>query len=100
MHGNTLLHGLLPSLPSALPQAQFTVPHTGFEELVLLEPRYAAVREPLFSRVAASVNRDQQPPEVVARLDAAIEEFCCLLTQHFILPAAFQALEYLIRRFK
>jgi len=46
------------------------------------------------------VNRDQQPPEVVARLDAAIEEFCCLLTQHFILPAAFQALEYLIRRFK
>jgi len=73
---------------------------SGFEDLVFLEPRYASLREPLFSRVAASVSRDQQPPEVVARLDAAIDEFCCLLTQHFLLPAAFKALEYLIRRFK
>jgi len=67
---------------------------------VLLEPRYAAVREALFSRVAASISRDQQTPDVVARLDAAIDEFCCLLAQHFLLPAAFKALEYLIRRFK
>lgn len=65
-----------------------------------LEPRYSALREPLFSRVAATTNREAQPQDVVARLDAALDEFCCLLSQHFITPPAFKALEYLIRRFK
>jgi len=65
-----------------------------------MEPRFAALREPLFSAVAASINRDQQPAEVVGRIDAAVAEFCCLLAQHFITPPAFKALEYLIRRFK
>lgn len=44
--------------------------------------------------------REQQQPDVVAQLDAAIDEFCALLTDHFLTTAAFKALEYLIRRFK
>lgn len=73
---------------------------TGLDELVRKDPRYATLREALFSRAAASLARDQLTADAVAKLDAAVAEFCGLLSQHFLAPGAFKALEYLIRRFR
>lgn len=44
--------------------------------------------------------RDQQTPDVLAKLDAAVHAFCLLLAGHFLAPGAFKALEYLIRKYK
>ncbi len=74
--------------------------HAGMAELCRLNPAFGALREALFSRAAASFSRDQQQPEALQQLDAAVHEFCSLLTQHFLSAGAFKALEYLIRRFK
>ena len=46
------------------------------------------------------MDRDQQTPEINAKLDASIAGYCDLLSSYFLLPAAFKSLEYLVRRFK
>ncbi|KAL6765336.1 hypothetical protein V8C86DRAFT_793163 [Haematococcus lacustris] len=72
----------------------------GFSDLCRLNPQFSALREALFSRAAASVLRDSLDPAAATQLNEAVEEFCLLLTQHFLSPGAFRALEYLIRQFR
>eukprot|EP00198_Chlamydomonas_reinhardtii_P004646 XP_001693982.1 nucleolar protein [Chlamydomonas reinhardtii] len=72
----------------------------GLEELVRLEPRFRPFRESLFSRASLDINPELQTAEFLSRLDESIGSFCLLLTNHFLAPPAFKALEYLIRRYK
>ena len=74
--------------------------HAGFEQLCRLDPRFQGYRKTLFGQANQTMERDQQTAEVNAKLDASIASFCRLLCSYFLLPAAFQTLEYLIRRFK
>ncbi|KAG2446493.1 hypothetical protein HYH02_008484 [Chlamydomonas schloesseri] len=72
----------------------------GLEELVRLEPRFRPFRESLYSRASLDINPEMQTAELLSRLDESISSFCLLLTNHFLAPPAFKALEYLIRRYK
>ncbi|KAG2433890.1 hypothetical protein HXX76_008243 [Chlamydomonas incerta] len=72
----------------------------GLEELVRLEPRFRPFRESLFSRASLDINPEMQTAEFLSRLDESIGSFCLLLTNHFLAPPAFKALEYLIRRYR
>ncbi|GFR47970.1 hypothetical protein Agub_g9794, partial [Astrephomene gubernaculifera] len=72
----------------------------GLEDLVRLEPRFRIYRETLFSRASLEINPELQTNEFLAQQDESITAFCFLLTNHFLAPAAFKALEYLIRRYK
>lgn len=74
--------------------------HAGVDELSRLDARFRSYRDTLFSHAALSLNRDQAEPEVVEQLDQRLEAFLALLTNHFLSPGAFKALEFLIRRFK
>ena len=76
------------------------MPPAGYEQLCRLDPRFQSFRKTLFGQAALAVDRDQQTAEANAKLDAAIAAFCKLLSGYFLLPAAFKALEYLIRRYK
>lgn len=71
----------------------------GLDQLCRFDPRFQAYRKTLFSPANQAFERDQQSAEVVSRLNAAIESFCALLASCFLLPAAFKALEFLIRRY-
>lgn len=64
-----------------------------------VDARFGAYDATLFGPGARELDRSQQTPDVVAALDTAIDEFCTLLSPVFLLPEAFQALEWLIRRF-
>lgn len=72
----------------------------GFDQLCRIDPRFQSYRKTLFSQSTQTLDRDQQTAEIIAKLDASIAGFCHLLSSYFLLPAAFKALEYLIRRFK
>ena len=65
-----------------------------------MDPRFQPYRKTLFSHASQEMARDQQTAEVNAKLDASVAGFCNLLCPYFLLPAAFKALEYLVRRFQ
>lgn len=71
----------------------------GLDQLCRVDPRFQAYRKSLFSQSTKTFDRDQQTAEANARVDASILSFCALLAPYFLLPPAFKALEYLIRRY-
>jgi U3 small nucleolar RNA-associated protein 10 len=73
---------------------------TGLEELTKLDPKFAQYRESLFSQASTSLHRDQQTPDVLRQIDETITSFLFLLTEFYLTPGAFKALEYLIRRYR
>ncbi len=72
----------------------------GLEDLCKQEPRFAAFRESLFSQASVALNRDLQTREVNDKIDVTVDSLLLLLSDHFLSPAAFKVLEYLIRRYK
>ncbi|PNH06163.1 hypothetical protein TSOC_007476 [Tetrabaena socialis] len=72
----------------------------GLEDLIRLELSFRPYRESLFSRASLDINPELQTTDFLAKLDESITSFCFLLSNHFLAPAAFKALEYLIRRYK
>ena len=84
-----------PTLPPAPPPC-----HAGCKQLASLDARFQPFRQTLFSEATLEFDRSSQPPAVVERLDASIAAFLRPLQQHFLHPAAFQALEYLVRRYR
>ncbi|GIL74166.1 hypothetical protein Vretimale_4805 [Volvox reticuliferus] len=81
-------------------QTIYDVACQGFEELTQLEPRFRPYRESLFSRASLDVNPDMQTVEFLSKLGESIHGFCCVLSNHFLLPGSFKVLEYLIRRYR
>lgn len=72
----------------------------GFEQLCRLDARFQAYAKSLYSQGTIALDRTQLTAEDNANLDNTITAFCRLLCAYFLLPPAFKALEYLIRKFK
>jgi U3 small nucleolar RNA-associated protein 10 len=67
---------------------------------VRLDSRFKPFAQSLFSRSSLTVTRDQLTKEENEQLDRSLRAFLQLLSNHFLTPAAFQVLEYCIRRYK
>ena len=65
-----------------------------------MEPGFAIYRDNLFSQAATTLSRDNQTTETLEKIDDTIQSFLCTLSNHFLAPASFKALEYLIRRYR
>ncbi|KAF6260625.1 hypothetical protein COO60DRAFT_874799 [Scenedesmus sp. NREL 46B-D3] len=72
----------------------------GLEVLCKVQKNFAPFPESLFSRASLSIARDQLTKEENAQLNTNLRAFLQVLTNHFLAPAAFQALEYCIRRYQ
>lgn len=72
----------------------------GFEALCRSEPRFSHFAQSLFSQQGLGISRNGITKEEDAKLTASIAAFLHLLANHFLSPAAFKALEYLIRKFR
>jgi U3 small nucleolar RNA-associated protein 10 len=72
----------------------------GLEVLVRLDSRFKPFAQSLFSRSSLTVTRDQLTKEENEQLDRSLRAFLQLLSNHLLTPAAFQVLEYCIRRNK
>jgi U3 small nucleolar RNA-associated protein 10 len=70
------------------------------EALCKSDNRFAPFPESLFSRASLTIARDQLTKEENAQLNTNLGAFLHVLTNHFLAPAAFQALEYCIRRYQ
>ncbi|KXZ53244.1 hypothetical protein GPECTOR_7g1138 [Gonium pectorale] len=81
-------------------QTIYDIACQGLDDLIRLEPRFRSYRDNLFSRGSVELNPDLQSAEFLAKVDERVQGFCRLLSNHFLTPAAFKALEYLIRRYK
>lgn len=73
---------------------------TGLESLCKLDPRFTSFRASLFSQASIDFVRDQQTLDVLEKLDETLASFFDCLTDHFLSPGCFKALEYLIRKYK
>lgn len=73
---------------------------TGLKSLVRLDKRFAPYGDTLICRTALGVARDQLPPADEAELAARLDGFVHLLCDHFLAPAAFQVLEFCVRRYR
>lgn len=89
------LHSLTP-----LAAAHRPLPTTGIEALVKADKRFSPFTESLFSRSSVNGSREQLTAEENAALNATLAAFLRVLTTHYLSPAAFQVLEYCIRRYK
>ena len=72
----------------------------GLDALCRLDAGFGSYRESLFSQAATTLNRDQQTQDTLAKIDESLQAFLCTLSNHFLAPGSFKALEYLIRRYK
>ncbi|KAF8067371.1 hypothetical protein HT031_002419 [Scenedesmus sp. PABB004] len=71
----------------------------GLEALCRADKRFAPFPDSLFSRASLGVAREQLTREENEALDANLRAFLRVLTNHLLAPAAFQALEYCVRRY-
>ena len=65
-----------------------------------LDARFKPFAGSLFSRAAITLVRDQLTKEENAKLDASLTAFLRLLSGFYLTSAAFQVLEFLVRRYK
>lgn len=77
-----------------------SLPHAGLEALCKLEPRFTGFRSSLFSQASVNFVRDQQTVETLENLEGVLSHFFDCLTEHFLSPGCFKALEYLIRKYR
>ena len=72
----------------------------GLEVLSRQDGRLAAFRSTLFSQAGVEYNRDQQTAEANAKLDKSLAAYLQLLADHLLQPAAWQTLEFIVRRYR
>ena len=65
-----------------------------------MDTRFEPFQDSLFSQTGIAVSRDQQTKAEIEVLDASLSAYLQLLTDHFLSAAAFQTLEYLIRKYR
>jgi len=75
-------------------------PFAGLEQLCSIETRFEPFQKTLFSQAGLELSRDERTKADNQTLDASLGAYLCLLTDHFLSVAAFQTLEYLIRRYR
>lgn len=73
---------------------------TGLEQLCKTDSSFEPFQQTLFSQAGSETNRDAQTKHENEVLDASLEAYLKLLTDHFLSAPAFQTLEYLVRRYR
>lgn len=91
---------LLPPLPAAAAGRRCSLLAAGLEVLTKADKRLLPFKDSLLSRASLSVAREQLTTEENAQLDATLAALLHVLSNHFLAPAAFQVLEYAVRRYK
>ncbi|KAA6423834.1 MAG: hypothetical protein FRX49_06405, partial [Trebouxia sp. A1-2] len=81
-------------------QSLYELAQEGLEQLCSVDTRFEPFQRTLFSQVGLELNRDERTKADNHSLDASLGAYLCLLTDHFLNVAAFQTLEYLIRRYR
>ncbi len=75
-------------------------PFAGLEQLCSIETRFEPFQKTLFSQAGLELSRDERTKADNQTLNASLGAYLRLLTDHFLSVAAFQTLEYLIRRYR
>ncbi|KAI9701275.1 MAG: snoRNA-binding rRNA-processing protein utp10 [Candelina mexicana] len=78
----------------------YQICHEGYQELCLLDPRFAKFARSIFSEQSKTQERTQMTAKQNEELDKVIEDFLGLAGGKVLLKPAFKAVEWLIRRFR
>ncbi|KAI9005428.1 hypothetical protein CLU79DRAFT_841105 [Phycomyces nitens] len=78
----------------------YSIAYNGIMELTILDSKFAAYENTIFSEAMKSVDRVLQTAEENEKLNASIKSFLQNLSPYFLLKPAGKVLEYLIRRFR
>lgn len=80
--------------------ALYTICHEGFQDLCLLDARFARFGDTLFSDQSQHEDRTQMTEQENQELDKKLEAFLRLVGSRLRLMPAIKAVEWLIRRFR
>lgn len=78
----------------------YQICHEGFSELCMLDPRFAAYAQNLFSEQSKTEDRTQMTKTENDELNAVLESFLGLVGARLLLKPAVKAVEWLVRRFR
>lgn len=78
----------------------YTICHEGFQELCLLDGRFLAFQENIFSEQSQEIEREVLTEEENQELDKSLERFLGLVGEKLRLNPAIKAVEWLVRRFR
>ncbi len=78
----------------------YQICHEGYQELCLLDPRFARFTRSIFNEQSKTQERTQMTAKQNEELDAVIEDFLGLVGGKLLLKPAFKAVEWLVRRFR
>ncbi|KAF2816538.1 uncharacterized protein BDZ99DRAFT_407438 [Mytilinidion resinicola] len=78
----------------------YQVCHEGYRELCMLDSRFVAFSQNLFSDQGKTEDRSQMTAKENAELDVVIERFLTLVGPRLALKPAQKAVEWLVRRFR
>jgi U3 small nucleolar RNA-associated protein 10 len=78
----------------------YTICYEGFQELCLLDQRFAEFQRNIFSARSQEEDRTQMTVEESSNLDKTLESFLGLVGGRLRLNPAVKAVEWLIRRFR
>lgn len=78
----------------------YDICHEGFQELCLLDPRYAEFERTIFSEQSKQEDRTQMNVAQNKELDAVLESFLALVGGRLLLSPAVKAVDWLVRRFR
>lgn len=74
--------------------------HEGFQELCLLDARFAEFGRTIFSEQSKSQERTEMTAAQNKELDAVLEAFLALVGSKLLLSPAIKAVDWLVRRFR
>ena len=78
----------------------YEICHEGFQELCLLDPRYAEFERTIFSEQSKAEDRTEMNAAQNKELDAVLDAFLALVGGRLLLSPAVKAVDWLVRRFR
>ena len=78
----------------------YDICHEGFQELCLLDPRYAEFERTIFSEQSKAEDRTEMNAAQNKELDAVLNAFLALVGGRLLLSPAVKAVAWLVRRFR
>ena len=78
----------------------YDICHEGFQELCLLDPRYAEFERTIFSEQSKAEDRTEMNAAQNKELDAVLDAFLTLVGGRLLLSPAVKAVDWLVRRFR
>ena len=81
-------------------ESLYRVCYEGFQELCILDSRFAGFANSIFGEQSKHEDRTQMTAAQNQRLDVVLEDFLRLVGSRLLLKPALKAVEWLIRRFR